>query len=340
MKSRNKLSKLIIFKKVNRIKIRKDIKICFVIALVVLLLVYVFILEPYCFFIKSVNSDDVLQFTDSQIEIYQSKHLLSNSKNVIVMLIPRVSTKLMKRLQLLDTNFNDNFSTNILFFYTGGLKEHDFLRVAKTMKRQVMFLNVFKVFNLFPIGFDGCATKTPFRVRGKWNYVLMIRFWSKFFFELPQLQQYDYIMRLDDDSEIRGHWFNVFEEMLRKNAVYFANDLDVDEEKKLPGTMLLQNVTADYIKQYNIQPKQPDVLKNAFHNNAVRDYYNNFEVCKMEFFRRREVRHWIDAIDMTHGIFKYRWGDAVLRYLTMALFAEAHEVLHRPNYNLSYCHKC
>ncbi|CAF1555935.1 unnamed protein product [Rotaria sp. Silwood1] len=256
------------------------------------------------------------------------------------MLIPRVSSKLIQRLQLLDSNFDDNFSTNILFLYTDGLYGADFLHLTKTMKRQVLFLNVAQVFNLFPVGFDPCKTKTSYRVRGKWNYLLMIRFWFKTIFELPQLQQYDYIMRLDDDSKIFGRWFNVFDEMRLKNAVYFANNIDIDLEEQLPGTMKMKTVTSDYIQQYNIKPKQLDMLNNAFNNKTVWNYYNNFEVSKVEFFRRKEVRHWIDAIDSTHGIFKYRWGDAVLRYLTLALFAEKREVLHRPDYNLPYCHKC
>ncbi|CAF3304200.1 unnamed protein product [Rotaria sp. Silwood2] len=123
-------------------------------------------------------------------------------------------------------------------------------------------------------------------------------------------------MRLDDDSKILGRWFNVFDEMCRKNAVYFANNVDIDLEDQLPGTMNMQRVTFDY------------------------NYYNNFEISKVEFFRREEVRRWVDAIDSTHGIFKYRWSDAILGYLTLAVFAEQNEVLHKPDYVLPYCHKC
>ncbi|CAF1091154.1 unnamed protein product [Rotaria sp. Silwood1] len=133
---------------------------------------------------------------------------------------------------------------------------------------------------------------------------------------------------------------NVFDEMRNKNAVYFANNIDLDLEEQLPGTMFLKQVTFDYIKQNNIKPKQFEILRDAFGNNSIHTYFNNFEVLKMEFFRRKEIRHWVESIDSTNGIFYYRWGDAGLRYLTLALFAEQHEVLHRADYNLSYCHKC
>jgi len=102
----------------------------------------------------------------------------------------------------------------------------------------------------------------------------------------------------------------------------------------------LKQIIFDYIKQNNIQPKQFQILNDAFGHKTVFTYYNNFEVIKMEFFRRKEIRHWIENIDSTNGIFYYRWGDAILRYLTLAMFAEQHEVLHRLDYNLSYCHKC
>ncbi|CAF0921292.1 unnamed protein product [Adineta steineri] len=74
----------------------------------------------------------------------------------------------------------------------------------------------------------------------------MIRFWFKILFELPQLSQYEYIMRFDDDSKVINTWFNVFDKMRRKRAVYFANNIDIDEEKSLPGTTKLKQVTIEY----------------------------------------------------------------------------------------------
>jgi hypothetical protein len=147
-------------------------------------------------------------------------------------------------------------------------------------------------------------------------------------------------MRLDDDSKIRGRWINVFDEMRNKNAVYFANDVDRDLEEWWPGTMKMKQITFEYVKQNNITVKQPDILRDAFGNNLVRNYYNNFEIMKVQFFQRKDVCHWVEFIDSTYGIFKYRWGDAVLRYLTLALFAERQEILHRSDYNLLYCHSC
>jgi mannosyltransferase len=168
----------------------------------------------------------------------------------------------------------------------------------------------------------------------------MIRFWFKILFELPQFEQYEYIMRLDDDSQILGKWINVFNEMRNKRAVYFANDKDVDVEKSLPGLMKLQQIALKYIVLNNITVKQPEMIRDGFGDDYIMNYFNNFEVMKLEFFRRDNVRQWIEKVDQIHGILKYRWGDATLRYITLAMFAETNEVLHRTDYNLSYCHKC
>ena len=138
---------------------------------------------------------------------------------------------------------------------------------------------------MFPSGFDACRTKSSWWRRGKWNYQLMIRFWFKLLFELPQLDQYEYIMRLDDDSKILNRWLNVFEEMRNKNAVYFANDKDIDLEKKLPGTINLQYIAFKYIILNNITVKQPELIREGFHETHIFTYYNNFEVVKLHFFR-------------------------------------------------------
>ena len=306
----------------------------------ILAAVYVTIWEPHCFFESTVHSNDISDLGRSKIYSSMPNRALSHTKNLITILTASISSKLLIRLQLVDDNFQDNFTTPLLIMHSGKLYEAQLVQVSTMMKRPVLFLNIADAFRLFPINFDPCQATTSYRVRGKWNYLLMIRFWFKFIFELPQLKDYEYIMRLDDDSQMIGKWINVFDEMRAKNAVYFANNVDVDLEEQLPGTMKLKEVTDKYIQQNNVIVKQSDMLNGAFSNNTVRNYYNNFEVSKVEFFQRQNVRRWVDAIDATQGIFKYRWGDAVLRYLTLAIFARRQEVLHRLDYNLPYCHKC
>jgi hypothetical protein len=168
----------------------------------------------------------------------------------------------------------------------------------------------------------------------------MIRFWFRLLFELPDIESYKYIMRLDDDSQLLGKWFNVFQEMDDKKAVYFANEERSELESILPGTVKLKSVTFAFKEMHQLVETQPENFRRAFSAQSVQLFYNNFEVMKVSFFKRDEVFEWIKAIDAAHGIFYYRWGDAILRYITLALFAKKDEVLHRVDYNLSYCHPC
>lgn len=53
---------------------------------------------------------------------------------------------------------------------------------------------------------------------------------------------------------------------------------------------------------------------------------NNIEITKIKFMLKPEVRNFIEEIDASHWQYKYRWGDAPLRYATMALFSSPGEV--------------
>ncbi|UJR19890.1 hypothetical protein I4U23_023023 [Adineta vaga] len=302
-------------------------------------LVFVVYEQTNCYNEETMSSKVIPSLDNLKFYTYGPSRSSSSTKDIIVVLTPDIHPKLLLRLKLLDQNFADNFTTTLLIMHSSFLSQNRLKHLIQNIQRPTLFLRISTIFEMFPMNFDPCRTKSTWEMRGKWNYQLMIRFWVKLLFELPQLQQYDYMMRLDDDSQIMNNWFNVFDEMRRKRAVYFANDIRIDEERLLPGTMKLQPVTLEYPKTNNITAKQPEMLRQAFADDHILSYANNFEVLQLEFFRRSDVRQWIEMIDQTHGIFKYRWGDAILRYLTIALFADQQEVLHRSDYSLSYCHK-
>jgi hypothetical protein len=243
-------------------------------------------------------------------------------------------------LSSIDKYLLDNHENHVIILHTGYPFSIDISLILSSTKRQVVFRNVDHAFTSFPAGFKPYSTEPTWSKRNKWSYHHMIRFWFKLVFELSEVQQYDYIMRLDDDSKLLGIWFNVFTMMHEKNAVYFANKQFIESENGLPGTMNLKEVCLAYKEKANISLENRKKLELAFVKNGIRGYYNNFEIMKTHFFRRTDVREWIEMIDATHGIYKYRWGDAILRYLTLTLFAKSEQILHKADYTLSYCHPC
>ena len=50
-------------------------------------------------------------------------------------------------------------------------------------------------------------------------------------------------------------------------------------------------------------------------------YYNNFEVVRVQEFRRHPgMRLFMDKVTKSGSIYRHRWGDAPLRYFTLRLF--------------------
>ena len=262
-------------------------------------------------------------------------------KTAISFLYGNQVQKLAPRISLLDKFLSDSLSSDIVVFHTDyPLKAHMQI-VANATRRQVIFYNADDAFTSFPEGFNPYLEDPTWQKRGKWNYQHMCRFWFKLIMDIPIVLGYEYLMRLDDDSKLLAVWNDVFDLMTKRKAVYFGNIEEADSERGLPGLMNLKTFTINYIQKYRLVPKNPKRLRRAFElPNHIRLYNTNFDVIKVDFFLRPEVRQWTDAIDDTFGIYKYRWGDHVLRYLTTALFATPAEILLRTDFNLSYCHPC
>lgn len=138
-----------------------------------------------------------------------------------------------------------------------------------------------------------------------------------------------------------GQWPNVFQLMIDRQAVYLANERAMDFEYVLPGLKVIRNVTAAHIARHNLTVRNPTMLADVFnHPIEVPNYWNNFEVIDLSFIRQPEVLDFIKAVDDSQGIFLYRWGDANLRYVTLALFANDTQILHREKLGFLYCHPC
>ena len=266
---------------------------------------------------------------------------IKNSTSAIAFLYNEQILDLIPKIVQLDRYFSDNMSSDIIIFQTGYSLKRDLETIANTTKRQITFYNVDAFFTSFPDGFDPYLEEPTWTKRGKWSYHHMCRFWFKHVTDIPLVNKYDYLMRLDSDSGLLGNWFNIFNLMEKKNIVYFGNVEESDSENVLPGLMKLKSFTLYYKKKYKKIPKDPLRLMRAFETPGVIRLYNtNFDVIKIRFFRAPEIRHWVNAVDSTYGIFRYRWGDHVLRYITTAMFASPEEVLLRTDFNLSYCHPC
>ncbi|CAM4860458.1 unnamed protein product [Rotaria socialis] len=249
--------------------------------------------------------------------------------------------RLRERVIQLDERLGDNKTADLIIFHTGYPFHGDVTSIMKATARNVLFVNVDHIFYRFSPGFDPHIRDPTWTQRGKWNYHHMCYFWFKQVFELKIIQQYRYMMRLDDDSQMLGKWPNVFEIIAKRQALYIANRREVDFDYVLPGMTLVRNITLAFIRKYNIRPRNPDMMADIFNRTLeTPNYWNNVEVIDLSLIRQIEVIDFMRWVDESRGIFLYRWGDAPLRYITLALFVNATQILHLNKLELGYCHPC
>ena len=171
------------------------------------------------------------------------------------------------------------------------------------------------------------------------KYRLMCRWWLFHFFKYTQ--DYDYIMRIDDDSIIEEVInTNLFKLMEEKKLVYISNILHADcgiccYDMKNVFKKILKN-TIDYKKLDALFTEVTIDDKNNYFNNFCKlyklvnnkeydkktllvsmpiMYYNNFMITDVSFWNRPDVKKILKEVDETDYIFYYRYGDAPIQTL-------------------------
>ena len=159
------------------------------------------------------------------------------------------------------------------------------------------------------------------------GYRRMCRFWFAGVFELADVRRLSYLMRLDTDSELRcrAGSRDPFELMAHQNAVYGYVAVKTDHP------MVAKNLTAFGAAYARRVPQ----IEDAFYrfppdpptNCPAPMFYTNFEVMDVAWFAAPRAAAFARAVDATGQIFGNRWGDAPLRWLTLALFAGRSQLL-------------
>jgi alpha 1,2-mannosyltransferase len=142
------------------------------------------------------------------------------------------------------------------------------------------------------------------------GYRHMCRFFAGEVFKQEILKQYKYVWRLDTDSFIVDPIdYDVFNKMSQNNSIYgyinIQND-HIDMVKNLWETC--EFYFSKLNKNYIFENKETHFRK---------VFYTNFEIFDMDWFRSEEYQNFYKYIDETAGIYKYRWGDHVLRYIAL-----------------------
>lgn len=213
-------------------------------------------------------------------------------------------------MELVQRNFLPWNKADVLVFHEDNV---DSERIAECCHGQpVRFARV--DFSWRP---DGTMDKPKAMNLGGMGYRHMCNFFANAIFLRPELDGYDYQMRLDDDSFILSPiCFNVFERMAKNRYKYCYRAIEYDIYETCEG---LWSFARDYFRCLNgrrlkMPPPYPV-------------YYTNFEINDIDWFRSEPWQDFAKAVDATKGIWNYRWGDAPIRYLGINGLLDPEEIL-------------
>tara|TARA_Y100000389_G_scaffold179671_1_gene193936 strand:+ start:4036 stop:5013 length:978 start_codon:yes stop_codon:yes gene_type:complete len=254
-------------------------------------------------------------------------------------------------LYFLFKNFNNKYRYPIIILHEGDYTERDKIEIITGIrgncKELINFKKIDKTDFEIPAHIDKEKLEKTINTqivpywRNK-KYRLMCNFWIKHFVKYSE--NYDYIMRLDDDSIIEEPiTTDLFKLLKENNNVYMSNIIHIDcgicnfEMKELFQKIIpnIDNEKLDklFVKA-DINNKQPiyEKIKELYKlvNNKEYDkdnivinmpimYYNNFFITDINFWKREDVLKIIDDIDKSGNIFYYRYGDAPLQTLIVSL---------------------
>ena len=255
-------------------------------------------------------------------------------------------------LYFLFKNFNSKYKYPVIILHEGDYDSKSQEEIIKGIREECRHLVSFKELNKgdfdVPSHIDinklTASVKTqPVPYWRSIKYRSMCYFWVKHFHKYTQ--EYEYVMRLDDDSLIEEPLTDdLFDIAKAKELVYVSNFIHIDcglccygmkeffEELypakkeqicKLFTEMKLQKGTEHYdkfIKTYEIvEGKKYDKPEITSYMPTM--YYNNFFITSTAFWKRQDVQEIINIIDKKGSIFYYRHGDAPLHTIIVTLIA-------------------
>lgn len=277
------------------------------------------------------------------------------TKSAIIILTQNTSEKrihLKNCLYFLFKNFNEKYKYPVIILHEGDYTSEFQEEIIKSVRENSRSCIIFKEI-------DKNDFKTPEHInKDKMNksielqpipywrnesYRNMCNFWLKHF--TKYVSEYDYVMRLDDDSiieeKIKPDFFEIMKE---KDLNYISNIIHIDcgfcnyEMKEFFDNYFMDK--QDIIKDMFINSKinnnnNKEVFDNfKKHYKIINDkeydkdevdikspimYYNNFFITKTSFWNSDKIKNIINEIDKTGNIYYYRWGDAPLHTIITSL---------------------
>lgn len=228
------------------------------------------------------------------------------------------------------TKSKQNF--DILIFHEGNITiEHQKYISSKTPELSLIFSDIRETGNKSAfdntkniINQDLCPP-TPQSKLFPLGYKHMCHFWSIDF--LRYLENYKYVIRIDEDCIVTDFDVNVLNEMKEKN-IYFTSPhfQGQDEWFVIVG---MKKLWENFITKNKIIPKK------TFEK--ITCPYTNFMIFDIEFIKNNKtINDFLKEIDECHGIYSNRWGDLPIWGMIITTLFE--EKTYWENKSIKYYH--
>ena len=247
---------------------------------------------------------------------------LNKPRGAVVMLISRrsVESEVFRTFaEHFDKNFNDAFRYPLIIFHESHANESD-KQLLRSWTRSTLYFHLVEF--VLPPSVDEsqitnhCGRPGQFPI----GYRHMCRFQAKTIYEKPILaiEKLEYIWRLDDDSVItKPIAYDIFDFMQSRHLQYGYALVSGDSPDCVIG---LEEAVQHYVDGKSIKRKFTWKLPTII--------YNNFEIAELKLWRSAQYTEFIEYIDSTSGIYRYRWGDAPIKSLAVSIFVAKNATHH------------
>ena len=254
-------------------------------------------------------------------------------------------------LYFLFKNFNSKYKYPVIILHEGDYdnnsKNEILLSIRGECKDIVKFQELdkddFKVpDHINKSKMEKCINVKPVPYWRNDKYRIMCNFWIKHFFKY--CKEYDYVMRIDDDSIIEEPIIeDMFQIMKDKDLNYISNIVHIDcsicnygmkdffesiypNKKDKIKELFMEHKLDETSKYFNKFKELYSIVNEKEYNETTIEmampvmYYNNFCITRPSLWNSKEIKNIINEIDKLGYIFYYRWGDAPLHTLIMTLY--------------------
>ena len=254
-------------------------------------------------------------------------------------------------LYFLFKNFNAKYKYPVIILhegdYTEDAKKEIIAGVRGECRNLLKFLQIDEEDFRIPshIDIDKMNSIIALRVVPYWRnqkYRSMCYFWIKNFSKYTK--DYNYVMRLDDDSIIEEPIkYDLFEMMSDKDYIYISNIIHLDcslcnygmkdfflkhyeNDKDKINELFMDHTLNNNNEYFNKFKSLHKALNNEDYEGASIElnmpfmYYNNFNIINVDVWNKPEIQDIINKIDEQGYIFYCRWGDAPLQTIILSLY--------------------